>query len=147
MMHWKARRLLPSLLDGALARRVERRVRMHARECARCTRALRDFERSEDLLRQVPPALLPQDWSPAAESHLGALALWAAEPRIAAQDRLAMRAAAATATIAFLLFMVSVGPWSVVEQKRSTAWLLPSAERQSLFVAAAFEPKSWRASN
>jgi hypothetical protein len=35
MIHWKANRLLPSLLDGILSRDTELDVRFHTASCAR----------------------------------------------------------------------------------------------------------------
>ncbi len=148
MTHWKARRLLSALPDGLLANDVEASVRVHAMRCSRCRKALREFELDEKLLRGIPQALLPLDWSPAAEGRLAALASWISEPAVSVQDRMAFRALATTAAMAGLLFMLSVGPWSVIQnESRVPAWLLRSAERQSTFVAASFEPPTGRAPN
>lgn len=148
MTHWRASRLLSALPDGLLADDVEASVRSHARRCRRCRKALREFELSEDLLRGIPQTLLPRDRSPVAESRLAALASWSNQPAVAVQDRMAFRALVTTAVMAALLFMFSVGPWSVVDNEaRASSWLLRSAERQSTFVTAAFEPSTGRASN
>ncbi len=148
MNHWKARRLLSALPDGLLAADLEASVLAHAARCRRCHKALRELELSEELLRGIPQTLLPREWSRAAESRLAALASWSSEPAVSVQDRMALRALATTAAMVALLFMLSVGPWSVVQNEtRASAWLLRSAERQSTFVTAAFEPPAGRATN
>ncbi len=76
MMHWRARRLLPAIYDGTLPELVELDVHVHALGCARCRRALREFEIAETLLLRMPVSLLPLEWSPTAYSRLASLSRW-----------------------------------------------------------------------
>jgi anti-sigma factor RsiW len=109
--HWKARRLLASLLDGSLPARSERALRLHAAHCGRCRVALAELLEAEALLAELPVSLVPLDPSPAAEARLAALARWAAEPPRSPAARLAP-ALGTLAAAAALAVMFSV-PLSV----------------------------------
>ena len=82
MMHWRASRLLASLPDGTLPEETELEVRVHAASCARCRRRLREFELAEDLLRRMPAAIQPLEWSPSSYRRLASLASWSTEPEL-----------------------------------------------------------------
>ena len=80
MMHWKARRLLPAIYDGTLPELVDLEVQVHALGCARCRRAMREFEFADELLQRMPASLLPLEWSPTSYSRLASLSRWSLDP-------------------------------------------------------------------
>ena len=56
MIHRRAARLLPSVLDHTLAAPLEAAVRAHIEDCERCVDALLELETAEVLLRRLPLA-------------------------------------------------------------------------------------------
>ncbi len=61
MIHWKARRLLPQVLDGTLTAHLEALVREHADDCEACRQAPAELDACENLLAQLPLSLVPLD--------------------------------------------------------------------------------------
>jgi hypothetical protein len=108
VIHWKARRLLPQVLDGTLAAHVEAEVREHADDCRFCTRTLAEFETCELLLADLPTALVPLDTPAGREERLLALARWVVDPEPTWSERLGMSAIGALGG-AFMLAMVLTG--------------------------------------
>ena len=114
MNHWKARLLLPSLLDETLSQRVEQRVRTHLAGCHGCRRVLAEMERAEGLLRGLPASLVPMQTTRASESRLAALARWApidSGPRPAFHF---MPALTTFAVASLLVFALWTGTWAPV---------------------------------
>ena len=114
MMHWRANRLLASLLDGTLPEETEIDLRVHVASCARCRRRLREFEVAEDLLRRMPAAIQPLEWSPSSYRRLTAMASWSTEPELPEPDR--WRAPVLSLVSAFAIFMIAlmVGQYSPI---------------------------------
>jgi anti-sigma factor RsiW len=114
MMHWRASRLLASLPDGTLAEETELEVRVHAASCAHCRRRLSEFEAAEELLRRMPSAIQPLEWSPTSYRRLTSLASWSTEPELPEPDR--WRTPVLSLASAFAIFMIAlmVGHYSPV---------------------------------
>lgn len=107
MMHFKASRLIASLPDETLSEAVELDVRVHVASCARCRRMLEEIELSEELMRGMPHAILPLEWSPGSYRRLTSLARWSSEPDLPDPVRwrlpmLSVVSAAAILTIAMM---------------------------------------------
>ena len=111
MNHFRARRLLPQVLDHALPARVEAEVRAHAEGCAVCDRVLAELEASEQLLAQLPISLLPIDDEDAATHRLESLARWAPDPEPSWRERLGMTAVGAFACAAMMMVLLSSAGW------------------------------------
>ena len=105
-MHWKASRLLAQLPDDSLAPDVEIEVRAHVVSCARCRSRLHEIQLSEDLLRRIPPSIVPIEPSRGAYVRLAALASWTDDEEIAV-DPQGWRISLVSVTSALLLFCVS----------------------------------------
>ena len=112
MIHWKASRLLAHLPDDTLAPETEIEVRVHVASCARCRSRLRELQVSEDLLRRLPPAIVPLEPAPDAYVRLAALARWTDDEEITA-DPEGWRLSFLGVASAFLLLClaVSAGSW------------------------------------
>ena len=113
MIHWRAARLLSQLPDDTLPPETEIEVRAHVASCARCRSRLHGIQLSEDLLRQIPPSILPIEPSRDAYARLAALARWADGDEISA-DPQGWRLSFVSVTSAVLLFCVaaSAGSWA-----------------------------------
>lgn len=141
MMHWRAIRRLVALIDDALTTDEAQHVRAHVAGCARCRHRLREYEAAEVLLRRMPRSLVPEQWSFAVQLRLRAIAGVPSPTGSVAADRIAFRAAAATASMALTLLLLTIGPLSVQRPgPRGWTGILPSAEKQSTLLAASFEP-------
>ncbi len=141
MMHWGIRRRLSAYLDDELTSDEARLVRQHIDRCLRCRHRFREMQATEMLLRRVPVSLLPQEWSATAQLQLKAVAGIPPRPCNAAADGLAFRAAAATLSMALVLFLVTVGPLSNTRpEPRGWVGMLPSAERESTILGPNYEP-------
>jgi hypothetical protein len=112
-MHWKASRLLAQLPDDSLAPDVEIEVRAHVVSCARCRSRLHEIQLSEDLLRRIPPSIVPIEPSRGAYVRLAALASWTDDEEITV-DPQGWRISLVSVTSALLLFCVaaSAGSWA-----------------------------------
>ena len=111
MMHWKARRLLPAIYDGTLPEFVELEVQVHALGCARCRRAMREFEIAEELLQRMPVSLLPLEWSPSSYNRLASLSRWSLDPE-RNPDRWRAPVLGLASVVALVLMFFSTGVWS-----------------------------------
>jgi hypothetical protein len=113
VMHWKAWRLLAQLPDDSLAPDVEIEVRAHVVSCARCRSRLHEIQLSEDLLRRIPPSIVPIEPSRGAYVRLAALASWTDDEEITV-DPQGWRISLVSVTSALLLFCVaaSAGSWA-----------------------------------
>ncbi len=107
MIHWKARRLLPQVLDGTLAAHVEGEVREHAEGCRSCTRILAEFETCELLLGQLPTSLVPAHAPAGLEDRLYALSRWVVVPEPTWTERLGMSALGAGAAAALFALVLT----------------------------------------
>ena len=81
-MHWKATKLLAQLPDDTLAPGIEIELRAHVASCARCRTRLHQIQLSEDLVRRLPPAIVPLERSRDEYVRLAALARWTDDPEI-----------------------------------------------------------------
>ncbi len=143
MNHFRAKRRLAGLLDGWLTAREEAGVRRHVAACRRCARHLWELRASEQLLRGLPHALAPRVWTPAGEAGLRAAAGLAPSFAVAVEDRMAMRAAVATALVVALFAVVASGPWNArAREPRGPHNLLAAAEREATIAKASFE-RAW----
>lgn len=89
----------------------------------------------------MPLSLVPQEWTVAAQLRVKAAAGVARRYSNDAADGLAFRAAAATLSMALVLFMVTVGPLAPSRNEpRGWAGMLPTAERESTILASNYEP-------
>ncbi|MCG8588664.1 MAG: zf-HC2 domain-containing protein [Proteobacteria bacterium] len=111
MRHWRARRLLASLLDGTLPPRRAAAVRTHAAQCRECAAALADFERADALLRELPASLMPLEPSPAARHRLLSLARWGANGQIEYAPRSPVPALGFASAILVFFLSVTAGTW------------------------------------
>jgi len=117
-MHWRASRLLAQLPDDTLSETVELEVRVHVASCARCRSRLHRIQVSEDLLRRIPPSILPLESGPEAYARLLALSRWTDEDEI--QDPTGWRVPALGAASAFLLLCIvaTAGTWAPAAPER-----------------------------
>lgn len=107
MHHWKARRLLPSLLDQTLPAPTEARVREHAESCARCADELDELLAIDGLLARLPAALVPADASAEADGRLRRLARWVADPAPTVWERSLTTFGAVAAACLFIVLVES----------------------------------------
>lgn len=132
MIHWKARRLLPQVLDGSLAARVEGDVRAHAASCEACTRLLEEFEACERLLAELPTSLVPLDVPEGHVDRLRALSRWVTVPQPSWAERLGMSALGAFAGAAMLGLVMTGQTWAPVDRELgpplTLAGVLPIAD-------------------
>jgi hypothetical protein len=119
MNHWKARKLLPAILDHTIPAVLEAEVRSHVDGCGLCQRALSEFEASEALLARLPTALVPVEPSAEAHDRLASLARWNPDPRPEWQERLGVSALGALAAAAMLAMVISVSGWGPLVLKDS----------------------------
>jgi len=138
MMHWKAKRFLPSLMDDTLEERAALDLRVHVASCARCRRAQREYELSESLLRRLPSTLLPVEASPTSYGRLVSLSRWYDDPALPTPDR--WRAPALTAASLAMVFSmaVTVGAWSPIVGEGSGRVMLGAVNANSAAI-----PVSW----
>ncbi len=139
MKHFTARQLLPSILDHTIPAALEAAVREHAQGCARCQRALAEFEASEALLVQLPAALVPLEPSAEAHDRLASLARWTADPKPEWQDRVGVSALGALAAAAMLLMVISVTGWGPTVTERSAPMTVAAVVPDSHYL-----PTGWR---
>ena len=112
-MHWRASKLLAQLPDDTLPPEVEIEVRAHVASCARCRNRLHEIQLSEDLLRKLPPSIVPLETSPDAYVRLAALARWTDDDEIRADPegwRLSFVGVASAVLI--LCVAASAGSWA-----------------------------------
>jgi anti-sigma factor RsiW len=126
VIHWRATRLLAQLPDDTLPPEAELEVRLHVARCARCRSKLHRIQLSEDLLRRIPPAIVPIDTGPGAYVRLASLSRWADDGEI--KDPEGWRVSALGVASAFLLLclVASAGAWAptVTEHAPPTIVLL-----------------------
>ena len=113
MIHWRAARVLAQLPDDTLPHETEVEVRAHVASCARCRSRLHGIQLSEDLLRQIPPSILPIEPSRDAYARLAALARWTDGGEITS-DPQGWRLSLVSVASVVLLFCVaaSAGSWA-----------------------------------
>jgi len=108
MRHWRARTLLPEILDASLPPALEAQVRQHASGCRRCQRALEQLRACDRLLGQLPDSLFLETAPGATDPRLAALARWATAPEPTLAECLGATAVGTVAAAAMLLVLVSV---------------------------------------
>lgn len=145
MMHWRVKRQLSAYLDDELTTDGANHVRIHLSHCVKCRHHFREIQAAESLLRRMPISLLPERWTPAAELRLRTAAGMPPVVRSDPANGMAFRAAAATLSMAVMLFMVTVGPLAVSSpQPRYPAGMLANAERESSVIASRYgSAKGW----
>jgi hypothetical protein len=141
MMHWKARRLLPAIYDGTLPELVELDVHVHALGCARCRRAMREFEIAETLLLRMPASLVPLEWSPGSYNRLASLSRWSLDPERNPERWRAPALGLVGALIVVLMFF-STGAWSPSLGDPTTDSRLSSSHYSA---DSAYLPATWSA--
>lgn len=120
MIHWKARHLLPQLLDGTLAAPLEAQVREHAVECQACRRTLAEFDACESLLAQLPLSLVPLEAPEGRVDRLRALSRWIVDPEPSLGERVGMSALGALAAAAMLAIVLTGGTWDPAPETSET---------------------------
>ena len=141
MMHWRIKRRLSAYIDDELTTDESSHVQRHLADCVGCRHRFRELQASEALLRRMPLSLVPQEWTLSAQLRLKSTA--GIPPRFAsdAADGLALRAAAATLSMALILFIVTIGPLSSTRpEPRGWVGMLPTAERESTILSTSYEP-------
>ena len=121
MNHFRAKRLLPQLLDGTLPASVEGAVRAHTEACISCATALDEFELCEELLGRLPATLVPSEPSAAAEGRLRSLARWAADPEPSRAERVGVTALGTAVACAMLALVFSGQGWLPPEPRDHAA--------------------------
>ena len=113
MRHWKARRLLPDLLDGTLSAPLEARLHSHLDDCRRCRRVFAELQECDQLLALLPASLVPLEASAGtpADARLRALSRWAVAPAPTWQERVGFSALAAFAAAAMIAMTLSSAGW------------------------------------
>lgn len=140
-MHWKARRLLPAIYDGTLPELVELDVHVHALGCARCRRAMREFEISEQLLQRMPASLLPLEWSPTSYGRLASLSRWSLDPAPKPERwRAPVLGLASVVALVFMFF--GTGAWSPTVDDPTTD---PGVSSSHYSADSSYLPATWSA--
>lgn len=137
MMHWRVRRQLSAYLDDELTTDEANHIRIHLSHCVKCRHQFREIQAAESILRRMPASLIPERWTLAADLRLRTAA---GLPRVVRSDPangMAFRAAAATLSMAVMLFMVTVGPLAVsAPEPRYSVGILANAEREQSVLAS-----------
>ncbi len=111
-MHWRAARLLAQLPDNTLSRETELDVRVHVASCGRCRGRLRALQASEDLLRRIPPSIVPVEPSAGAYVRLAALARWSADEGLPDPDGWRLSFVGMASVVLLVCLAVSAGSWA-----------------------------------
>lgn len=111
MRHRTARHLLPALLDQTLDPRSEAAVRMHAEICPHCRSVWLELVFAEELLAELPAALVPLEPSLVSDSRLEGLARWAADPAPRRVEPFGLSVLGAAAAAALCLWLLLPGAW------------------------------------
>ena len=112
MIHWKANRLLPSLLDGILSRDSRLALRFHVASCARCRKKLSDLELSQELLEQLPISLIPVEYSPSSYARLASLSRWTDGSRYRNPDRWKVPVLGVAGALTVFFLAISASTWA-----------------------------------
>ncbi len=133
MMHWRASHPLASLPDGTLPEETELDLRVHVASCARCRRRLHELEMAEELLRRMPAAIQPLEWSPSSYRRLSSLARWSTEPELPEPDRWRAPILSLVSAFAILMIALMVGHYSPfldepIGSSITLAYQLPDAD-------------------
>ena len=139
MMHWKARRLLPAIYDGTLPELVELDVHVHALGCARCLRAMREFEMAERLLQRMPASLLPLEWSPTSYSRLASLSRWSPDP-VRKPERWRAPALGLASAVALFVMFFGTGAWNPTLDDSTTD---PGVSSSHYSADSSYLPATW----
>lgn len=111
MIHMKASRLLPSLLDGILSRETQLELRVHVASCARCRKKLSDLELSQELLERIPRSLVPLEYSPSSYARLASLSRWTDDAHYSNPDRWKVPVLGIAGALAILFMAISASTW------------------------------------
>ena len=120
MIHRKARRLLPAVLDHTLPATLEAAVRDHADACPDCADSLAELQAAEALLLRLPASLVPLEVSGVAEERLESLARWAGRMPALWPERLGLQAVGALAGAALVALVIAIGDWEPVVKQPHT---------------------------
>ncbi len=141
MMHWSVKRRLSAYLDDELTTDEANHIRIHLEHCEKCRHHFREMQAAESLLRRMPASLVPERWTIAAEIRLRSAAGLPREIESDPANGLAIRAAAATLSMAVVLLLVTVGPLAASRpEARTPTWILATAERESSILTSRYEP-------
>ncbi len=111
MIHWKANRLLPSLLDEILPRDIQIELRFHVASCTRCRKKLSDLELSQELLERLPSALVPIEYNPGSYARLASLARWTDDAQYSDPDRWKVPMLGVAGALTILVLAISASTW------------------------------------
>jgi anti-sigma factor RsiW len=140
MLHWKARRLLPRLLDEDLNEEVRLDVEVHAASCARCRRVQRELEISERLLQNMPAAFGPLEFDPNTYARLVALNRWASDPDYPRPDRYNAPILALASALAIVGLAATVSHWSPMVRTVADPVALEAAESYTAYLPPTWSP-------
>ena len=133
MIHLRARRLLSQLPDGALDRRTELEVRVHVASCARCRTRLHQLQVSEELLRRIPPSILPVQQHRGAYVRLAALSRWSGEDEIMDPEGWRLSALGVASALMLVLLAATANTWAPSIEPSLTGVNLDSLPLQSAY--------------
>jgi hypothetical protein len=135
VIHWRAKRLLAQLPDDTLPRATELEVRLHAASCARCRGKFHRIQLTEDLLRRIPPSLVPLASGPGAYLRLRALARWADDEEIRDPEGWRVSLLGVASAVLLLCLVASAGAWAptVAEHAPPTIVLLSPPQESNHF--------------
>jgi hypothetical protein len=111
MIHWKANRLLPSLLDGILSQNTQIELRFHVASCARCRKKLSELALSQELLERLPSSLVPIEYSPSSYARLASLSRWADDTQYSDPDRWKVPMLGVAGALTILVLAISASTW------------------------------------
>lgn len=112
MFHWRARRLLPRLLDEDLPEEIVLDLEVHVASCARCRRVRREHERSERLLLKMPTAFAPLKFDASSYARLVTLTRWSEEPDLPRPERWNAPILALTSAAVIVMLAATMSHWS-----------------------------------
>ena len=112
MIHWTARKLLAQLPDDSLLPATEIELRAHVASCAQCRNRLHEMQVSEDLLRRIPPSIIPIEAAPNAYVRLAALARWTEEGEIADPQGWRLSMLGVASVVLLFCLAASAGSWA-----------------------------------
>ncbi len=138
MMHLRARRLLPDLVDGTLDEATRVQVEMHVQGCARCRRLRREFTTADLLLAQMPVAFGPLDFDPTAYARLVRLNRWSDAPDLHHPERWNAPILALASAGLIVVMAATMSHWSPMVPGQSPPISMGLYQPESAFI-----PPAW----